>query len=273
MLIALTLVLVPERDVVLPATLGRANHAATLHRLAVVDPALAEALHAGDGPKPFTCSGIRNAPVSRNSVRFRRGERYEVRITGLTTAVSQALHAALLETPPATWELEHYPFRVEEVICDPARDGWTGRSDYATLAAAALLKPGKVDPAVTLEFASPTAFKSAGMTVPIPLPALVFGESLPKRWQAFSPVALDDELRAYSDGYIAITRYRLESRPVEQKQRGLRVGGMGRVTYRALEGDRYWLGMMQALAGFALYSGVGAMTTSGMGQARRVEDP
>ncbi len=180
-------------------------------------------------------------------------------------------NAAFIESRPATWELEHYAFRVEDVICDPARDAWTGRTDYATLAASALLAPGTLDPSVTLEFASPTAFKSAGMTVPVPLPALVFGESLAKRWQAFSPLALDGEMRAFSDGYLAISRYRLESRAVEQKQSGLRVGGVGSVTYRALAGDRYWLGTLHALAGFALYSGVGVMTTSGMGQARRVD--
>ena len=107
MLIALTLILSPDRDVVLPAVLGRANHAATLRRLAEIDPALVTALHDDDGPKPLTCSGIRDARITRNSVRFRRGERYTVRITGLTTAVSQALHAAFSESRPATGELEH----------------------------------------------------------------------------------------------------------------------------------------------------------------------
>ena len=36
--------------------------------------------------------------------------------------------------------------------------------------------------------------------------------------------------------------------------------------------DRYWLAVLSVLAAFALYSGVGAMTTMGMGQAREVED-
>jgi CRISPR-associated endoribonuclease Cas6 len=271
MLIALTLMLVSDRDVVLPATLGRANYAATLRRLGEIDAGLVAALHDEDGPKPLTCSGVRGAPITRNSVRFRRGERYAVRITGINGAVSQALDACLLANRPQTWELEHHPFQVADVICDPALDPWSGRARYEDLAAAAMLAAGPIAPTVTLEFVSPTAFKSADMTAPIPLPSLVFG-SLAKRWNSFSPAPLDPELRAFSDAYVAIARYRLESRPVEQKQAGLRIGGVGRVTYRALEGDRYWLGALQTLAAFARFSGVGVMTTTGMGQAHRVAD-
>ena len=270
MLIALTLMLVTDHDVVLPATLGRANYAAVLRRLGELDADLVAALHGEDGPKPLTCSGVRNAPVTSSSVRFRRNEQYAVRVTGLNTTVSQALQSCLLDERPQTWELEHQIFRVVDVVCDAAVDPWTGRAHYADLAAAALLTGGQVAPTVTLEFASPTAFKSAGMTVPIPLPSLVFG-SLAKRWNSFSPTPLDPEMRAFSDGYVAISRYRLESRPVEQKQTGLRIGGVGQVTYRALEGDRYWLGTLQALADYARFSGVGVMTTTGMGQARRTE--
>jgi CRISPR/Cas system endoribonuclease Cas6 (RAMP superfamily) len=49
------------------------------------------------------------------------------------------------------------------------------------------------------------------------------------------------------------------------------IGGVGRATYTALGGDRYWLATMQMLADFALYSGVGVKTTIGLGQVRRVD--
>jgi CRISPR-associated endoribonuclease Cas6 len=41
------------------------------------------------------------------------------------------------------------------------------------------------------------------------------------------------------------------------------------MTYRALGADRYWLGVINLLADFAFYSGVGVQTTTGMGQVRR----
>ncbi|RIK35422.1 MAG: CRISPR-associated protein Cas6, partial [Chloroflexi bacterium] len=47
--------------------------------------------------------------------------------------------------------------------------------------------------------------------------------------------------------------------------------GVGQATYVAVAADRYWLAVLQMLADFALYSGVGVQTATGMGQVRRVE--
>ena len=58
MLISILLTLTPETPATLPPDLGRAVQAETLARLGQVDPALAEAIHASDGPKPLTCSGL-----------------------------------------------------------------------------------------------------------------------------------------------------------------------------------------------------------------------
>lgn len=68
---------------------------------------------------------------------------------------------------------------------------------------------------------------------------------------------------------VARSRYRLESKTVMQKNKGLRIGAVGEATYAALGGDRYWLGVMQMLADFANYSGVGAQTTTGMGAGEK----
>jgi CRISPR-associated endoribonuclease Cas6 len=269
MLIAITLVLTSSTDATRPAHLGRANYAAALAAIGAADPALAEAIHDGDGPKPLTCSSILNAPVRGQEMRLLAGQRYYVRITGLQEAVSRTLEACLLETRPATWELDNHPFRVEEVLCDPAADAWSGRTTYEALAARQLARSDAVEPSVRLQFASPTAFKSGGMTVPVPLPGLVFG-SLVERWNAFSPVTLSPDMRRYGEEVMAISQYNLRSAPVPQKAQGLRIGGVGEVTYRSLGSDRYWLGVMHMLADFALYGGVGAQTSTGMGQARRM---
>jgi CRISPR-associated endoribonuclease Cas6 len=107
--------------------------------------------------------------------------------------------------------------------------------------------------------------------VPLPLPGLVFG-SLLERWNAFAPIAFPPEARRYAEECLAVSRYELSSRPVPVKSRGLRVGGVGQVTYTALNYDRYWLSVLAVLAEFARYSGVGAGTTMGLGQCRRVSD-
>lgn len=267
MLMAVVLTLISPTDAVLPGFLGRANYAATLKRLNLVDPDLVQRIHDGDGPKPLTCSSLLEARHTRQT-RLEAGQPVHVRVTGLTPAVSAALSAALLDSPPKTWELDGHLFHVQETTCNPERHPWGGCSTYEALAEAQLSRQAPPDRQVTLEFASPTAFKSKGMTVPIPMPGLVFG-SLVERWNSFSPMVLNPEMRRYGEEVMAISRYRLASRPVEHKNRSLRVGGLGQVTYVALAGDRYWLGVMHMLADFAFYSGVGAQTAIGMGQARR----
>lgn len=273
MLISIVITLESETDVTLPGDLGRANYAATLENLNRVDPALARLVHDGDGPKPLTCSGILNGRANREGLLIRAGQPYYLRVTGLLPQISQGLAASLLVDPPPGWELDRHAFRVVAATADPAEHGWAGQSSFESLAAHQMLQAEKPKRRATLEFLSPTAFKSKGMTVPIPTPDLVFG-SLVDRWNAFSPVVLSPEVRRFGDEMVAVSRYKLESRAVAQKSAGkggaLRIGGVGSVTYTALGGDRYWLGTLQMLADFALFSGVGVQTTTGMGQVRRV---
>jgi CRISPR-associated endoribonuclease Cas6 len=269
MLIALTLTLTSPTAATVPPHLGRANYAATLAALQALDPALGPLIHEGAGPKPLTCSGILNGREARDGMPIVPDQPYYLRITGLTATVSQALAAALLATPPAQWSLDGHRFAVHAVTCDPAEDAWTGQTTYEALAAAQLLDSGRPDRNVTLRFVTPTTFNSNNMTVPVPMPSLVFG-SLVERWNAFSPVTLSPEMRRFGEEMVALSRYRLESKAVVQKNKGLRIGAVGEATYAALGGDRYWLGVMQMLGDFADYSGVGAQTTQGMGQVRRL---
>jgi CRISPR-associated endoribonuclease Cas6 len=269
MLISIVLVLSSSTNVTLHPHLGRANYAATLDRLNQLDPMLGAHIHDGDGPKPITCSGLLNAEINHAGVQILAGERYFWRVTGLTETVSQGLVAAFLEERPATWTIGNHQFMVIDCICDSALQPWSGHTTYETLATQQLLQPHSLLSQVSLIFASPTAFKSAGMHVPIPLPNLLFG-SLVERWNAFSTVTLDPTMRTFGEEMVAISHYTLQSAPVDQKGGGLTIGGIGKVTYRALGGDRYWLAVLQMLADFALYSGAGVKTTAGMGQVRRL---
>ena len=104
--------------------------------------------------------------------------------------------------------------------------------------------------------------------MPVPLPRLVFG-SLLRRWNAYAPVALpENETLRFATEALAITRYRLQTRSVPLKNGGLRIGAIGEAAYRAIPYDRYWMSVMHVLASFALFAGVGAGTTVGLGQAR-----
>lgn len=269
MLISIILVLTSKIDVEIPAAAGRANYAAALRSLDSVSRGLGDRTHGGDGPRALTCSSLLEATGRRDLIRIHAGRPYTVRLTGLTDEVSRALQAALLERRPGQWELSSHKFAVADVICDGARHPWSGRTTYEELAAANLIRR-EPEPFVTIEFATPTAFKSAGLTVPMPLPNFVFG-SLVERWNTFSTVPLDPEMRQFGGEGIAVSRYRMESIAVDQKNAAIRIGGVGQTTYRAVAPDRYFRCVMQMLSYFALYSGIGVQTAVGMGQARRVE--
>ena len=271
MLVSIVTTVETDTETLLPRNVGRAHYAAILQRLRTVAPSLVTAIHNGDGPKPLTCSDILNGRSNRDGTRLEPGVPYYLRVTGLTERVSDALLEALVEKPPAAIELLHHPLRVTGATADETGHGWAGATNYDALAARQMLPGGSIAKQVTIQFASPTAFKQAGRQMPLPLPDLVFG-SLVERWNRFSPLALSPEMRRFGAEMLALTRYRLQSRPVTQKNGALRIGGVGTATYRALGGDRYWLATMQMLAEFARYSGVGVQTATGMGQARRLED-
>jgi CRISPR-associated endoribonuclease Cas6 len=269
MLISLILDLISTGSAILPPHLGRANYAATLDLLRQVDPDLSAQIHDSLGLKPFTCSSLLGAQSQRHATTLAAGQHCSVRVTGLTPAVSQALRTGLINDRPSFWELDHHRFQISDVIADSKRHPWAGQSSYETLAAARLAA-AEPDRQVTLEFAAPVSFKSSKMNMPVPLPGLVFG-SLAERWNAFTAIPLAGEARQVAEQTVAISRYRLESQPVEQKNQALRMGSVGVVTYRALGEDLYWLNVLQMLADFALYSGAGVQSATGMGQVRRLD--
>jgi len=80
-----------------------------------------------------------------------------------------------------------------------------------------------------------------------------------------------DDVRRYAAEMVGLAHYRLQTRMLPTKAGGRQVGCVGEATYAALNADRYWLSALRALAEYAFYAGVGAMTTQGLGQARLVE--
>jgi CRISPR-associated endoribonuclease Cas6 len=285
-LLSLVLSLRPLAAVADLPHVGRAAHALLLDVVRQADPALAQSIHDGSGLRPFTASDLLGAGHSR---RLASDRLYSLRLTALTAAVSAPVLAASQAgplAPGAVVTLGEARFRVEAAdwglgiaepgteiqnpkskIQNPSSD-WAAAATYEALSAPWLL--GRERPAgrIALEFASPTTFKSSGKHVPVPLPGLVFG-SLLEKWNAFAPVALPAETRRFAEECLALSAYDLRTRPVGLKEAGLRIGAAGQARYAALNHDRYWLSLINLLADFALFAGVGAGTGMGLGQCRR----
>ncbi len=259
----------PPPDRPAPPWWGRATHALLLDVTRKYDADLADELHEGSDLRPFTVSNLLGKFPER---RLDPAGVYVLRLT----AFQPALSAVLLEAassgtlaPGNNIELDYFFFKIEEVTWNAEEHPWAGAVRFPELAGATLLELDAPPRRVTLQFSSPTTFKSGGRHIPVPMPDLVFA-SLLERWNAYSPVSFPDETRRFAAQCLAISRYQLASRAVPMKGGGLRVGGAGQVTYTSLNYDRYWMSVIHTLSAFALYSGVGGGTGLGLGQARRV---
>jgi CRISPR-associated endoribonuclease Cas6 len=252
-----------------PASLGRAAHAAILRLIGDSDPALATRLHDDDGPKPLTVSNVIGLEARQHMARVYPDRRYRLRVTLLTPAL-EAIAAAWRPAALAPLDLDGLLWRIEQITDNPGDDPWAGRAAYEELATA-LLARHATSARWTFEFATPVTFRQRGLNQPLPLPALTFG-SLLERWNAFAPIALPDETRRFAEECIAVSRFELRSRSDPTKGGAPQIGAIGRVTYAAVNRDRYWLACIDALAHFTLFSGIGAGVARGYGQARLLDD-
>jgi len=278
----------PDPNALLPEWWGRAAHALLLRVIAQSNPALAAAFHETSGSpveregadeavdhivRPFTASTLMglfpHCQLDTAGV-------YRLRFSALQPEVAEILQQAAQDgplAPGAMVELDHLLFQVEGAPASPSEDfktavqNWTGSATYAELSASLLRAPAPPPRRISFLFTSPVTFKSGGKHMPFPLPGLVFG-SLLERWNAFAPVTFPPETRRYAEECLAISFYKLSSRAAPVKRGGMRVGGVGEITFTTVNYDRYWMSVLGVLAQFALYSGVGAGTTTGLGQCR-----
>jgi len=205
---------------------------------------------------------------------------YELRFTVLdqglfTTFVQHFLRGGSRPTV----RLSGVEFQVSEVLTTPGSHPWAG---YTT--AQELLDRwqgrdmgGKDNPGHVfhLEFASPTAWSLGGrlgkrMEV-LPQPRLFFG-GLATTWDYwFKDVfTMGRDLREYVAETVVVSQMQLETR-MHQYRGYKQVGAVGRLTYRLLDyANPGWARLLNTLADFAFYAGVGYKTTMGMGQVRRL---
>lgn len=264
MLTSVVLDLRARDDVQLPSFLGKATHALFLGLVDAVDPLTSARLHGETGGKPFTVSDVLGLPATGKARHVTAGQESLLRFTSYEACLSSLLASSLPASLPAVVEMGGGSFSVDAIHPGDSLHPLCGQASYGELAQHHLLRRKKVSPHVRLFFASPTTFRSAGKNVPLPLPGLVFG-SLVDRWNAFSPVTLPSEIRAYAEEHMAISQCRLRTSMIDIAG-GRQVGFTGSCAYVAVDTDPYWLRILHLLSAFAFFSGVGYKTTMGLGQ-------
>jgi len=269
MLLSAVIQLTVAEPTTAPAILGREAHAWFLRRIADGNAPLARRLHEGDGPRPFTVSDLWGKGRAQDGqVRLDPERSCWLRLTGLTEEMSAALERALPKAGE-TLALGETSFVVSATLADADQHPWAGRATYVSLVQEHTLSPGAPPRAVTLRFASPTLFRSAGRDLPLPQPDLVLGGYL-RKWNAFSPIQLPEEAARYAQECVALGRFRLRSHLVsfEGAGKGAHVGFTGEVRFRFLVGDGYWTRLMRLLAAYAFWCGTGYRTSAGLGQTQ-----
>ena len=233
------------------------------------DVQLGAQLHDSGELKPFTCSGLLEGAAGDGSTRVDIGATYHIRVTGLTGEVCRAWERHFLMEPPQHLALQGCEFAVVGAYGDARQHKWAGSSTYGELLGRGLAHGGEWESGIALELAAPVAFRTRGLTMPLPLPNLVFG-NLVDKWNAFSPLKFTLDVRRLAESEVGISSFRLGSMRGVRKQGSVQIGAQGQVKYRYLGSDREMVVALGVLAEYSRFAGVGIKTTMGMGQCRPV---
>lgn len=271
---AIVVNLIVTHDGHVPLTQGALAHAAFLDLVRAADPELASRLHDSGSRQPFTISPLRDMPGAHpdgEGYRLRTGNRAALRLTLLDPALFTAfLQRLLARGPELRLRIADVTFAVESAIGAPGSHPWAG---YTT--AAGLRQAAGGEPRIRILFASPTAINlgekgpARQRMVLTPIPQYVFA-ALRGTWNRLTGDEIPIEFEAWVADYVFVREVRNWQTAVYQLKRGTYPGGLGDVTFEALDARSPHVRTLNLLADFAFFSGVGTKTTMGMGQARRL---
>jgi CRISPR-associated endoribonuclease Cas6 len=270
---ALVVNLIATNDGRIPLTQGALAHAAFFDLVRVADPDLADRLHESGGRQPFTLSPLRDLPAGpvEGGYRLRAGNRAALRLTLLDPDLFLAFLDRLLAAGPGLrLRIGDVTFAVESALGTPGSHPW---ASYTT--AGELRRAAGREPRIRMSFASPTAINLGGLgaakqrMVLIPIPQYVFA-ALRGAWNRLTGDEIPIEFEEWVADCVFVREVRNWQTAVYQLKRGTYPGGYGDVVFEALDPAPTLVRMLNILADFAFYSGVGSKTTMGMGQVRRI---
>ena len=262
--------------------LGRPIQAWFLREITQANPQLAERLHDEQGLKPYTVSTLldENGRPLQTGDWLKPGQSCFLRITALNEELSTILQKKVIQHSPKRLTLYKMDFRVDEVLQRREQHPWAEITSFSEIAQD--VANAIAGNSVRLEFASPTAFRNNGLDICLPLPGQVF-RSLWAKWNAFcpEPMQVQDLWPEFAGACILVsemTAVNTHQWKFAEGTRGRAIGFTGTIGYHLPAKKRlhedwhpYYDGaaiVMQSLAKFAFYAGVGHHTTIGMGQAR-----
>lgn len=296
MLLSSVLKLEAQSDGRIPLTHGDLVHAALLdlikNNLSETEAFLSWQLHEPGRYKPFTVSQLFGSRRMENYQLIVEAEQdFQMRITSLDKNLSECL-LAIKEKSANLIKIGGVFFDIQEIITDNDEHRWAGRSSYQELTKTWSEENIKLPKKLSFRFFSPTAFRDGKQNLLFPLPHLVF-YSLAEKWLKYAPEPFAQEIQTFQDGMkvwqeksnlagdktkvwelldkiVNVSSYNLRTRMLNFREYK-RIGFTGTLEFEALPSvpDK-WLRILNLLADFSFYAGVGLQTTMGMGQVRRL---
>ena len=295
---SLVLNLLPVAPIPSQFLTGRHLHALFLNLVSAVDRDLSAYLHDQSHEKAFTLSPFQ---VSRKEAYKNSTQIQKKVLPPASRTISQALQweqkQAIQENTPIWWRIsllddslfdrltqlwqqlnfvstaleEDRPWHlgptdlyVTNIVSEPqSNQPWVNSCSYAEL----FDRASETERQIAFTFCTPTNFRQGIYDSAMPTRESVFG-SLANRWNKYSNRAIESTFTEVI--FPSFFDIRTE---VSTDSRSKFIGCVGEVSYRIM-GDVNPVSIKQinALADFALYSGVGRKTPMGMGMTRRLND-
>lgn len=237
------------------------------------DAALSAALHDASGPKEYTVSPVMDGSAPAHKLHLHH--HYWLRFTTLAVDVSQFVLSEILAHLPETIEIAGHHFHVEGWSVDHGKHMAAGLTTYEELARRAI---GIDDRRLDFGFHTPTAFRSQGRDLPLPLPQHVFRSYL-RQWNNFAPASITFDLPAFIREMVVLSYCDIKTQRISLAagEKGWATGFVGRTGFMILPQRRagglrndwkHGADLLRMLAAFSFFCGTGHHTTAGLGQTR-----
>ena len=278
---SLVLNLLPQSPIPPQYLTGRHLHALFLTLVSSVDSTLGDRLHDSTADKAFTLSPLQinntNSPIlkgGKGGSKLQYSHQQPIpagtpcwwRISLLDDTLFGKLTQLWLNlNPNSPWHLGPADLYITSIQGTPQSiQPWANASTYAQLYEEASDRNSSIN----LTFSTPTAFCQGQYDTTLPTRESVFN-SLLSRWNKYSGIEFTQiAIESIFPSFVNIHTEILAD------SRSKFIGIIGEVTYKILgEIEPMQIKQINALADFALYSGVGRKTTMGMGMMRRLYSP
>ncbi|MEH2263186.1 CRISPR-associated endoribonuclease Cas6 [Nostoc sp.] len=275
---SLVLNLLPQSPIPPQYLTGRHLHALFLTLVSSVDTTLGDRLHDSTADKAFTLSPLQtNSPLlkgGRGGSKLQYSHQQPIpagtpcwwRISLLDDTLFGKLTQLWLNlNPNRPWHLGPADLYITSIQGTPQSiQPWANATTYAQLYEEASDRHSSIN----LSFSTPTAFRQGQYDTTLPTRESVFN-SLLSRWNKYSGIELNQiAIESIFPSFVNIHTEILAD------SRSKFIGILGEVNYKILGAiEPIKIKQINALADFALYTGVGRKTTMGMGMMRRLYSP